>query len=73
MRKVIVLALGLYLLLYLLPLAAMGEEGLSRRPEESPAATLTPPRAQGDGSADGARTVRLLLEDGTVEELAMDV
>ena len=32
MRKVIVLALGLYLLLYLLPLAAMGEEGLSRRP-----------------------------------------
>ena len=72
MRKVIVLALGLYLLLYLLPLAAMGEEGRSRRPEESPAATLTPPRAQGDGSADGARTVRLLLEDGTVEELAMD-
>ena len=72
MRKVIVLALGLYLLFYLLPLAVLGEDELAQRLDGAPVETLSPPRTEGGGSADGAHTVRVLMEDGAVEELAMD-
>ncbi len=74
MRKVVAAALGLYLLFYLLPLAVLGEAELRGRAQPQPlgAEVLPGDRPERTAGLDGAQTVRVRTEDGTVEELAMD-
>ena len=65
-------ALGLYLLLYLLPLAALGNSGgqISEGDAE-PSASLRIDRPV-KAAADSGQTVRVAMPDGQVRELAMD-
>ena len=74
LKKVITVALGLYFLMYLLPLVALGSGGteLGETGGALPTASLHINRPVQSGGRDADQTVRVKMEDGSIQELAMD-
>jgi stage II sporulation protein D len=72
MKKVVTAALGLYLMVYLLPLVALGSGGgTDGETDLLPAADLAA-RQSAQGGLDRAQEVRVALEDGEILTLTMD-
>ena len=74
LRAPFVTGLAMSLALMLLPLAALGDAGLAQAPPllpASPTPVIEPSPAPTPGEWDSARTIRVLLKDGTVSAMNM--
>jgi len=70
-RRLFSIGLGLGALLFLLPLCTLPGEQDAQVPLLTPEPTLTPASTPAPGEWDGERLVRVLLDDGSVEEMTM--